>query len=151
MQYAKSNYGIDISLKEAQQFYTRFFEVYKRFKQWHEKVKEELEKHRKITVYSLLGRRMSVNRFTDAVNYPIQATGSDILKMAVVFFGRSVYGKNAHIVNLVHDEILVEVNEEISEEVASILKKSMKKAGEILLKKVPVEYEIEVVNHWGEK
>ncbi len=151
MQYAKNNYGIDISLKDAQQFYTRFFEVYKRFKQWHEKVKEELEKHRKITVYSLLGRKMTVSRFTDAVNYPIQATGSDILKMAVVFFGRSVNGKDAYIVNLVHDEILVEVKEEISNEVASILENSMKKAGEILLKKVPVEYEIEVVNHWGEK
>ena len=115
------------------------------------KVKQELEKHRKLVVYSLLGRKMVVSRFTDSVNYPIQATGSDILKMAVVFFGRYTRGDNAYIVNLVHDEILVEANEEKVNETAEILAKSMKNAGEILLKKVPVEYEIQIVNHWGEK
>ncbi len=151
MQYAKSNYGIDITLKEAQMFHAKFFEVYKGFKEWHEKVKKLLEEKRKITVYSLLGRKMVVNRFTDAVNYPIQATGSDILKMAVVFFGRETKGKDAYIVNLVHDEIVVETEEEKVEEIAKILEKSMKSAGEILLKKVPVEYEIEIVNNWGEK
>jgi DNA polymerase-1 len=151
MEYARSNYEIDISLKDAQMFHQRFFEVYRGFKQWHGKVKQELEKHRKLVVYSLLGRKMVVSRFTDAVNYPIQATGSDILKMAVVFFGRFTKGNNAYIVNLVHDEILVEADEEKVNETAEILAKSMKNAGEILLKKVPVEYEIQIVNHWGEK
>ncbi len=151
MQYAKSNYGIEMTQKEAERFHSRFFEVYKGFKQWHEKVKKEFEEHRKLTVYSLLGRRMIVSRFTDAVNYPIQATGSDILKMAVVFFGRYTKGKNAFIVNLVHDEIVVETKEEIAEEIKNILSKSMKNAGEILLKKVPVRYDVKIVNHWGEK
>ncbi len=151
MVYAKNNYGIDISLKDAQAFYYRFFDVYKGFKIWHEETKKQLQEHRKIAVYSLLGRKMFVSRFTDAVNYPIQATGSDILKMAVVFFGKLSKGIDAFIVNLVHDEIIVECDEKVSDKAVEILSNSMKKAGEILLKKVPVEFEIEKVKHWGEK
>ncbi len=151
MQYAKNNYGIDISLSDAQKFHAKFFDVYSGFKKWHEEVKRKLEEKRQIVVYSLLGRRMVVSRFTDAVNYPIQGTGSDILKMAVVLFGKATRGIDAYIVNLVHDEIVVECKEDISEKVKEVLSKSMKKAGEILLKNVPVEFEIEKVNHWGEK
>ncbi len=151
MEYAKNNYGIEVSLKEAQLFHEKFFDAYPAFKQWHQKVKEKLEKHRKITVFSLLGRKMIVNRFTDAVNYPIQATGSDILKMAVVFFGRYTKGRDAHVVNLVHDEIIVETAGEKSEEIKEILAKSMENAGKILLKKVPIGYEIKIADHWGEK
>jgi DNA polymerase-1 len=151
MEYARNNYGVDISLKEAQQFHYKFFEVYHGFKKWHDETKEKLDKHREITVMSLLGRKMKVNRFTDAVNYPIQATGSDMLKMAVNFFGILKGDLDAYIVNLVHDEIIVEANEKIAHKAKEILEESMKKAGQILLKNVPVEYEAKVVNNWAEK
>ena len=151
MEYAKNNYGIDITLREAQKFHERFFEVYSGFKKWHEKVKEELSKKHTIVVYSLLGRRMVVNRFTEAVNFPIQATGSDMLKMAVVFFGKLKDGLDAHIVNLIHDEIVVDVKEEDAQKARDVLSESMLRAGKILLKKVPVEFEAQIVESWAEK
>ena len=151
MEYAKNNYGIDITLREAQKFHERFFEVYSGFKKWHEKVKEELSKKHTIVVYSLLGRRMVVNRFTEAVNFPIQATGSDILKMAVVFFGKLKDGLDANIVNLVHDEIVVDVKEEDAQKARDVLSESMLRSGKILLKKVPVEFEAQIVKSWAEK
>jgi len=151
MEYARNNYGVDISLREAEQFHFKFFEHYKGFKKWHQEMKEKLQHNREIEVISLLGRKMKVSRFTDAVNYPIQATGSDMLKMAVNFFGLWKKNLDAYIVNLVHDEIIVEVKEDIKENVKEILEKSMKKAGEILLKKVPVDYEVEIVKSWAEK
>ncbi|WP_029522748.1 bifunctional 3'-5' exonuclease/DNA polymerase [Persephonella sp. KM09-Lau-8] len=151
MEYAKNNYGIDITLREAQKFHERFFEVYSGFKKWHEKVKEELSKKHTIVVYSLLGRRMVVNRFTEAVNFPIQATGSDMLKMAVVFFGKLKDGLDAHIVNLIHDEIVVDVKEEDAQKAKDVLSESMLRSGKILLKKVPVEFEAEAVESWAEK
>ena len=151
MEYARNNYGVDISLKEAQDFHDKFFEHYRGFKKWHEETKEKLNKHRQITVQSLLGRRMKVLRFTDAVNYPIQATGSDMLKMAVNFFGILKKDLDAYIVNLVHDEIIVEAKEDIAPQAKNILEESMKKAGKILLKKVPVEYEANIVKSWAEK
>ncbi|EDP74169.1 DNA polymerase I (PolI) [Hydrogenivirga sp. 128-5-R1-1] len=151
MEYARNNYGVDISLKEAQDFHDKFFQHYRGFKKWHEETKEKLNKHRQITVQSLLGRRMKVSRFTDAVNYPIQASGSDMLKMAVNFFGILKKDLNAYIVNLVHDEIIVEAKEDITVQAKNILEESMKKAGKILLKKVPVEYEANIVKSWAEK
>jgi len=151
MEYARNNYGIDITLKDSQRFHDRFFEVYSGFKKWHDQVKEELLKKHSLTVYSLLGRRMVVHRFTEAVNFPVQATGSDLLKMAVVFFGKLKKDLDAQIVNLVHDEIIVECSEESSQKAKEILSQSMMKAGKILLKKVPVEFEVEIVETWADK
>ncbi len=151
MEYARNNYGVDISLKDAQEFHKRFFDIYLSFKRWHESVKQKLSKKHSITVYTLLGRKMTVHRFTEAVNFPIQGTGSDMLKMAVVFFGKLKKDVDAGIVNLVHDEIVVETSEADAQKVKDILSESMLKAGKILLKKVPVEFEAEIVNTWAEK
>jgi len=151
MEYAKNNYGIEISLKEAQEFHQKFFEVYTGFKNWHEKVKDDLKKHHKITVITLLGRRIKVKRFTDAVNYPIQGTGSDLLKMAVAMFGKLKGDLDAYVVNLVHDEIIVEAKEDIADNIKNVLSASMEKAGKILLKKVPIAFDIQIAESWAEK
>ena len=151
MEYAENNYSINISLKDAEEFHRRFFEVYSAFKNWHDRVKQELSKKHSLTVYTLLGRKMVVHRFTEAVNFPIQGTGSDMLKMAVVFFGKLKKDTDANIVNLVHDEIVVETIESDAQKVKEILSESMLRAGKIILKKVPVEFEVEIVNTWAEK
>ncbi len=150
-EYAKNTYGVEISLKDAQEFQYRFFEYYKGFKKWHEEVKEYLHNHQKIEVQTLLGRRVVAYRFTDAVNYPIQGTGSDILKIAVAFFGKKKEGINANIVNLVHDEIIIETDKSDLEKAKNLLAESMKKAGEILLKKVPVKFDLSEVETWADK
>ncbi len=151
MEYAKNNYGVDISLKDAQEFHKRFFDIYLSFKRWHESVKQKLSKKHSMTVYTLLGRKMTVHRFTEAVNFPIQGTGSDMLKMAVVFFGKLKEEIDASIVNLVHDEIIVEVAKGCADKAKEILSESMLRAGKILLKKVPVEFEAQIVENWAEK
>jgi len=151
MEYARNNYGIDISIDDARRFHTRFFEVYTGFKRWHDEMKEVLKRKHTIEVFSLLGRRMVVSRFTEAVNFPIQGSGSDLLKMAVVFFGKLKGNLNAQIVNLVHDEIVVETDETEAEKAKKVLAESMERSGKLLLKNVPVEFEIEVVDSWAEK
>jgi len=151
MEYAKNNYGIEITLKEAQQFHEKFFSIYKNFKIWHETVKENLKKNYKITVETILGRKINTRRFTDAVNYPIQGSGSDLLKISVAMFKKLKKNLNANVVNLIHDEIIVETDEDIAGDIKDILAKSMEKSGKLLLKKVPIEFEIEIVNSWAEK
>jgi len=151
MEYARNNYGVDITLDDAKKFHSRFFQIYSAFKKWHEHTKERLKKKHAVEVYTLLGRKMLANRFTEAVNFPIQGTGSDLLKMAVVFFGRLTNGIDASIINLVHDEIVVEVSENKADKAVEILKESMSRSGKLLLKKVPVEFEINVVDTWADK
>ena len=151
MEYARNNYEIEITYEQAQEFHRKFFEVYQKFKEWHERVKKNLKEHNRITVVTLLGRRIKARRFTDAVNYPIQGTGSDLLKMAVAMFGKLKKDLKADVVNLVHDEIIVETDEKTAFDAKNILAKSMEKSGKILLKKVPVAFEIEIVDSWAEK
>ncbi|MDM7274131.1 bifunctional 3'-5' exonuclease/DNA polymerase [Sulfurihydrogenibium azorense] len=151
VEYAKNNYDIDITLSQAKTFHENFFNFYPKFKEWHEKVKNYLEKHKFIQVETLLGRKLIAYKFTDAVNYPIQGSGSDLLKMAVVLFYKSLKDIDAKVVNLVHDEIVVEVKEEDVDKVQEILSQSMEKAGKYLLKEVPVEFEINVSKSWSKE
>jgi DNA polymerase I-like protein with 3'-5' exonuclease and polymerase domains len=49
-----------------------------------------------------------------------------------------------------HDEILLEALIEATDEVALILKETMEEAGRTLLKIVPVEAEVVIVDSWAE-
>ncbi|AAC07735.1 bifunctional 3'-5' exonuclease/DNA polymerase [Aquifex aeolicus] len=149
-EYAKLGYGVEISLEEAQVLRERFFKNFKAFKEWHDRVKKELKEKGEVKGHTLLGRRFSANTFNDAVNYPIQGTGADLLKLAVLLFDANLQKKgiDAKLVNLVHDEIVVECEKEKAEEVKEILEKSMKTAGKIILKEVPVEVESVINERW---
>jgi DNA polymerase-1 len=149
VEYAKANYGISISLQEAKKFHENYFKFYKSFKDWHDKVKEHLDKHRYIELETLLDRKLIAYKFTDAVNYPIQGSGSDLLKMAVVFFFKERNDLDTKVVNLVHDEILVEVAEKDIEKTKEVLSSSMEKAGKLILKDVPVAFEMVVSDSWN--
>jgi DNA polymerase-1 len=149
VEYAKNNYGVSITLKEAKIFHENFFRYYSAFKEWHEKTKEYLEKHKFIEQQTLLGRKLIAYKFTDAVNYPIQGSGSDLLKMAVVLFNRSLDDLDAKVVNLIHDEILVEVAEKDLEKTKEVLSQAMERAGRYLLKEVPIAFEINVSQTWN--
>jgi DNA polymerase I-like protein with 3'-5' exonuclease and polymerase domains len=51
----------------------------------------------------------------------------------------------------VHDEIILEVPEEMAVEAAVILKETMIQAGKAYISKVPVEVEVIVADNWAEK
>ncbi len=148
VEYSRLNYGVNISLSEAKKFYDNYFNYFKSFKDWHESIKEFLDKHHYIELSTLLGRKLIAYRFTDAVNYPIQGSGSDLLKMADVMFDKMKDHLDCKVVNLVHDEILVEVKEEDVEKTKEILSQALTKAGKYILKHVPIEFEINISNTW---
>ncbi|MDQ7038665.1 MAG: bifunctional 3'-5' exonuclease/DNA polymerase [Aquificota bacterium] len=149
-EYAKSSYGVDLDIDSADTFRKKFFKFFNRFKDWHEKVKRELKEKEEVSGLTLLGRPYRATTFTDAVNYPIQGTGADLLKLAVLMFEVELKkrGLNANVVNLVHDEIVVECDKEVAEEVRRSLESAMVQAGRIVLRQVPVEAESEVNEKW---
>lgn len=149
VEYAKT-YGIDLSLESAQKIRDSFFEYYTSFKAWHERVKKELKDYKESRGHTLLGRPYVAHTFPDAVNYPIQGTGADLLKLSVLMFDAELRkeGLKAKVVNLVHDEILVECKEEYAEYIKELLKRAMLHAGRVILKQVPVEVEVFVNNRW---
>lgn len=81
-------------------------------------------------------------------NTRIQSTCGDILKRAILYLSEDLRSLDANIVNLVHDEIVLEVNENDVEVTEIIIKDDMIKAGKDFLKSVPVEVDIIVDNVW---
>jgi len=81
-------------------------------------------------------------------NTPIQGTSADILKRALRLLKDELRGSNAQIVNIIHDEIVVEVDANEAEEVAQKVERAMCAAGEEYVKTVPVKVETEIADEW---
>jgi len=81
-------------------------------------------------------------------NTPIQGTSADILKRALRLLSDELRNTNAKIVNIIHDEVVVEADADEAEEVAQRVERAMCVAGEEYVKTVPVRVEIEIADEW---
>ena len=81
-------------------------------------------------------------------NTPIQGTSADILKRALKMLKDELSDTNAKVVNIIHDEIVVEADENEVEGVAEKVERVMCAAGEEYLKTVPVKVETEIADEW---
>jgi DNA polymerase-1 len=81
-------------------------------------------------------------------NAPIQGTSADILKRALKLLNDELRDTSAKIVNIIHDEIVVEVDETEAGQVAQTVERTMCAAGEEYLQTVPVKVEAQVASEW---
>jgi DNA polymerase-1 len=81
-------------------------------------------------------------------NTPIQGTSADILKRALRLLKDELRGTNAQIVNIIHDEIVVEADAAEAADVAVKVERAMVAAGEEYVKTVPVKVETEIADEW---
>ncbi len=85
----------------------------------------------------------------NGINMPIQGTSADILKRALRLLHDSLRGKSAELVNIVHDEIIVECDAAEAELTADKLEKAMCSAGKEYIKKVPVKVDVTITGEWA--
>jgi hypothetical protein len=104
-----------------------------------------------------MGRRRLVphehtewHRFQAQTNLVVQGSCADILKNALIELV-VVLPPAARLIAVVHDEIIVEVKEDVADHVRTVLGYVMKKAAEATLRGVPIEVEAKVCANWGEK
>ena len=81
-------------------------------------------------------------------NTPIQGTSADILKRALRLLKDELRDTNAQIVNIIHDEIVVEADADEAQEVAAKVERIMCAAGQEYLRTVPVKVETEIADEW---
>lgn len=81
-------------------------------------------------------------------NAPIQGTSADILKRALRLLNDELRQTSAKIVNIIHDEIVVEVDEDEAPGVAQTVERAMCAAGEEYLTTVPVKVESQIACEW---
>jgi DNA polymerase-1 len=140
--YARTKYGVALTLEEAKVFGKKFFETYQGIKVWH-------DESRRIANYSLkevrtpIGRRRLIPKgstwwetFTTIVNTPIQGGCGDVTKLAVLLL-REQLPADAFIVAVIHDEIIIEASTERAEEIEVQASKIMCEAFEHIFDKVP--------------
>jgi len=81
-------------------------------------------------------------------NTPIQGTSADILKRALRLLEDDLRGTSAKIVNIIHDEIVVEVDADEAQDIAQRVERAMCAAGQEYVRAVPVKVETEIADEW---
>ncbi len=81
-------------------------------------------------------------------NMPIQGQSADILKRALRLLHDKIRGTSARLVNIVHDEIIVEADAAEANMTAEMLEKAMCEAGEEYITKVPVKVDVTIADEW---
>lgn len=148
--YAAANYNVDWTEEEAKEFRNRFFKAYQGLKRWHNKVWQN--SNEKTTRTLSKRRRLNVESFTEKLNTPVQGTGADGLKAALgLMWDTRILRSSAVPVLAVHDEIVVECNEEDAEAVKEWVERCMVQGMKQFLKNVPVEVDAVITKTWAGK
>jgi hypothetical protein len=133
--YAKTDYGIDLTLKEAEAIRNRYFQRYSGLLGWHNTMKSFA--HRNGYVRALHGairhlpsiysndRSIVSQAERQAVNAPIQRFGSDLGLMAMTRFASQADPNHFRLIGFVHDALIMECREGMEEEGAAYLKWAM--------------------------
>ncbi len=83
-----------------------------------------------------------------AKNMPIQGTSADILKRALRLLHDDIRLTSAKLVNIVHDEIVVECDAADADQTAATLESAMLRAGAEFVSKVPVKVDVHTADEW---
>ena len=148
-EYARVNFGMDISLGKAEVFKKRFFSAYVGLKDWHKRLERA---DYSITMGGRIRKYGNGYVSGELYNTPVQGTGADILKVALFEIYKNVLINTlrpAKIVGIVHDEVVLECLESDADKVAGELKKCMVTAWKQFIKDVPIDVDVQIGKTWG--
>jgi DNA polymerase-1 len=151
---------LKISFSEARTLMNKYFIIFPNVKIFMDKMVSHVEKHR-FAVSPLDNRRLDLHvdwnnkalvahAVNQAKNLPFQGAGASTIKLALVRLNNRIKKNNynARIVNAIHDEILVEVCSEHTEQVKIAIEEEMVIAFNHYANTVPMEVTAQVGKHW---
>jgi DNA polymerase I len=150
---AVAQYGIDMDLDEAKAIVQGFRSAYPKLHDW------QTEEGNKTTkaVFTRYGRRRMLTGFNDKyttrINTQVQGTAGDIAKIAIAMLWKEIKAarvSEALLISMVHDEIVLEVEEEFVEKWTDRLKHCMEAAGGVICKLVPIVAEASFGTTWAD-
>ena len=150
---------IGMSIAEARNFINKYFETYPEVKTYMDEVVEVCKKQGYVS--TLLNRKRYIPTINDknfmvrqqaqryAMNTPIQGTGADILKLAMIEVDKAlkVHHLKSQMILQVHDELIFDVFEDELEEVMSLVKEKMENC---IKMDVPLIVEGNYAKNWCE-
>jgi len=156
VRYLKTSYGTSISKLDADKFIRRFFRSYTGLQRWQQKARRTANDSSVREIRTRFGRRRIIprgkywQRYTAALNTPIQGGANDGLKLALLQLSQKLPA-DARIVSTVHDEIIVECRAGDADGVKIHVESAMKAAMEALYPEVPITVESKICTSWAEK
>ncbi|MCL2522688.1 MAG: bifunctional 3'-5' exonuclease/DNA polymerase [Erysipelotrichales bacterium] len=148
--YSKQSYNVDMTQEQAEKFRERFFMAYTGIQKWHKKIKKEQPTEE----CTMTGRKFKFSKnagVTNLYNAPVQGTSADITKYALGLLAQKAKEADFKIIAVVHDEIILEVDESKAEETAKLLKAIMEFSGLEILKNIPCLVEANITDSWSGK
>ena len=139
------------TLEELEKLRLRWLKAFPSFALWHEQHKG-ISIFRPATIRTLYGRRkLSVDSYTQALNFPVQGSCADCIKLAMVRLHGLLLGKSARLLLTTHDELAAECSRTEAEQVAGLMRQAMEKAFQSVFGlDAPVSVEIGWGRTWKE-
>ncbi len=111
--YAKTQYGVDMSVKEAEKYRKAFFDTYRGLRRWQHRTAELAEAPHSVRTPSgrvrTFKRKSGKSYYTAFLNTPIQGGAAEVLLAALAALDRRLKRLDAKLVNVVHDELVLEL------------------------------------------
>ena len=119
-------YSTGVTLQEAKDFRNKYFQRAPGVK-WYMDTISTVIKTRG-WVKTMFGRRIYTDRYTVAVNHPIQGTAADIIRKAMVTIFPYCADYSAKLILQIHDELVFELPEDRAEAFKPVVKEVMENA-----------------------
>jgi DNA polymerase-1 len=163
LSYGMSSFGLaqdlGISIQEAQEYITKYFQRYKGVKEYIDKTIKATKEKGYVT--TLLNRRRYIPEINSsdyqvasfarraAINTPIQGTSADIIKVAMLRISQKLKEESfrSKMIVQIHDELLFEVPEDELKEVSAVTKEIMESAIKL---EVPIKVDLKTGKNWAQ-
>ncbi|PIR94928.1 DNA polymerase I, partial [Candidatus Falkowbacteria bacterium CG10_big_fil_rev_8_21_14_0_10_37_6] len=161
--YGQGAFGLsqyaDIPQWQAKEFIDKYFKNFSGVKKW---IDDNIKKAEKTEMSeTLFGRIRHIPEINSsnlqikkgaqriAMNTPLQGTAADIMKIAMVKTQGELekFGDNANILLQVHDELILEVKNNLVAKMAKLVRKTME---ELIKLKVPIVVDVSIGDNWEE-
>jgi DNA polymerase I-like protein with 3'-5' exonuclease and polymerase domains len=130
--YAKTNYGINVTDKEAKESREAFFKAYPGLEQWHQGMKAFARKHKYVrALHGALRRLPNIDSVDEnirqdcerqAINSPVQGFSSDLGLMGISRFDRDCDHDKMRVIGFIHDAGIIEARNDYVEEASTAIK-----------------------------
>jgi DNA polymerase I-like protein with 3'-5' exonuclease and polymerase domains len=159
--YVRENYGIVITKQEAEAFREEYFNNFSALPAWYRKQRKEALEYG--GVHNEFGRFRHLprvyhsdfwvqeNAFRQAVNSPVQSTGSDFMLISLGRLARDLRlpELGAKLITTVHDSVCLTAPYSTARRVGRIVKNTMEKADDNLSRKFFLKADVTISRCWG--
>lgn len=159
--YVREGYGIITTQKEAEAFREEYFNTFSGLPGWYRKQRKEAIEYG--GVHNEFGRFRHLpkvysedywvqeNAFRQAINSPVQSTGSDFMLISLSRLARDLRltKLGGKLITTVHDSVCITAPYSTARKVAKIVKETMEKADDRLHRKFLLRADVTISRYWG--